>query len=103
MSLRQAAQQALEALEDAPYMSNKDDYARLAKVIGDLRAALDRQPQLTHTPQCWAWGSQHYECATARIAKLHQAIDSALKAIEGGEPFGHLDNVLAPKLRKVGE
>lgn len=84
MSLRQAAQQALEALEDAPYMSNKDDYARLAKVIGDLRAALDQQPLIAHAPECWSWGSQHYQCAIDRIGRLTRGIDAALRDIEGG-------------------
>lgn len=62
MSLRQAAQQALDVLE-----GNRDDGDR---VIHDLRAALSQQPQITHADGCWAWGSQHYECALARIAKL---------------------------------
>lgn len=39
-ALRKAAQQALEALEVVPYMSNKDDYGHLAQGIATLRAAL---------------------------------------------------------------
>jgi hypothetical protein len=35
-------QMALEALEDVPYMSNKDDYERLEKVTTALRQALEK-------------------------------------------------------------
>jgi hypothetical protein len=35
-------QQALEALEDVPYMSNKDDYERLERVTTALRQALEK-------------------------------------------------------------
>jgi hypothetical protein len=42
MTLREAAQQALEALEDVPYMSNKDDYERLERVKTALRQALEK-------------------------------------------------------------
>ena len=37
-------QQALEALEDVPYMSNKDDYERLERVTTALRQALETEP-----------------------------------------------------------
>lgn len=49
-TLREAAQQALEVLEDVPYMSNKDDYARLEQVITALRAALAEPVQ---EPVAW--------------------------------------------------
>jgi|688.fasta_scaffold894556_3 hypothetical protein len=39
--LRKAAGEALEALEDVPYMSNKDDYERLERVKTALRQALE--------------------------------------------------------------
>ena len=39
---REAMQMALEALEDVPYMSNKDDYERLEKVTTALRQALEK-------------------------------------------------------------
>jgi hypothetical protein len=39
--LRKAAGEALEALEDVPYMSNKDDYKRLERVTTALRQALE--------------------------------------------------------------
>ena len=38
---REAMKLALEALEDAPYMSNKDDYGRLEKVTEALRKAIE--------------------------------------------------------------
>ncbi len=40
---REAMQMALEALEDAPYMSNKDDYGRLEKVTEALRKAINSE------------------------------------------------------------
>jgi len=39
---REAMQLALEALEDVPYMSNKDDYERLERVTTALRQALEK-------------------------------------------------------------
>ena len=42
---REAMKQALEALEDVPYMSNKDDYERLERVKTALRQALEREWQ----------------------------------------------------------
>ena len=41
---RELMQQALEALEDVPYMSNKDDYERLERVTTALRQALETEP-----------------------------------------------------------
>jgi hypothetical protein len=41
---REAMQMALEALEDVPYMSNKDDYERLERVTTALRQALETEP-----------------------------------------------------------
>ena len=41
---REAMQLALEALEDVPYMSNKDDYERLERVTTALRQALETEP-----------------------------------------------------------
>ena len=38
-------QQALEALEDVPYMSNKDDYERLERVTTALRQALEEKQE----------------------------------------------------------
>jgi hypothetical protein len=31
----------------------------------------------THSPGCWAWGPQHYECAIQHIAALDKEIESA--------------------------
>lgn len=44
-NLRLAALAALEALEDAPYMSNKDDHERLDRVTRTLRAALGEKTE----------------------------------------------------------
>jgi hypothetical protein len=41
---REAMKLALEALEDVPYMSNKDDYERLERVTTALRQALETEP-----------------------------------------------------------
>ena len=40
---RELMQQALKALEDAPYMSNKDDYGRLEKITEALRKAINSE------------------------------------------------------------
>ena len=48
--LRKAAGEALEALEDVPYMSNKDDYERLERVKTALRQALETDQE----PVAWA-------------------------------------------------
>jgi hypothetical protein len=51
---REAMQMALEALEDVPYMSNKDDYERLEKVTTALRQALETEQK----PVAWMYTSQ---------------------------------------------
>lgn len=43
--LKGAAEQALEVLEDVPYMPNKDDYSRLEKTTALLRQALEQPAQ----------------------------------------------------------
>lgn len=40
---REAMKQALEALEEIPYMSNKDDYERLEKITTAAKQALGEQ------------------------------------------------------------
>jgi hypothetical protein len=42
---REAMKLALEALEDVPYMSNKDDYERLERVTTALRQALETEQE----------------------------------------------------------
>jgi hypothetical protein len=42
---RETMKQALEALEDVPYMSNKDDYERLERVTTALRQALEEKQE----------------------------------------------------------
>ena len=44
-TLREAAQMALDALEEIPYMSNKDDYENVSRVTTTLRAALAQPEQ----------------------------------------------------------
>ena len=53
---REAMQMALEALEDAPYMSNKDDYGRLEKVTEALRKAINSEQFLTQEDIALRWG-----------------------------------------------
>jgi hypothetical protein len=54
---REAMKLALEALEDVPYMSNKDDYERLERVKTALRQALvddvnTSQERVDETTKC---------------------------------------------------
>lgn len=53
---REAMKLALEALEDAPYMSNKDDYGRLEKVTEALRKAINSEQFLTQEDIALRWG-----------------------------------------------
>jgi hypothetical protein len=53
---REAMQMALEALEDAPYMSNKDDYGRLEKVTEALHKAINSEQFLTQEDIALRWG-----------------------------------------------
>ena len=50
MTNKEAMQMALDALETIPYMSNKDDYENVARVITALRAALAKGEQ---EPVAW--------------------------------------------------
>ena len=56
--LRKAAGEALEALEDVPYMSNKDDYERLERVKTALRQALETEQE----PVAWMYVNYDGEC-----------------------------------------
>ena len=53
---KEAMKLALEALEDAPYMSNKDDYGRLEKVTEALRKAINSEQFLTQEDIALRWG-----------------------------------------------
>ena len=59
-NLRQAAQQALEAMDKATRFMSDSDYKKLNQAIDDLRAAL-AEPQTTHWEGCEA---VHPECKT---------------------------------------
>jgi len=48
-----AMKQALEALEDVPYMSNKDDYERFEKAQAALRLAIEQAEK--QEPVAWFW------------------------------------------------
>jgi hypothetical protein len=41
----------------------------LAKEINDYL-----NEQRTHSPRCWAWGSDHYECACNHIKQLEKQL-----------------------------
>jgi hypothetical protein len=52
---RELMQQALEALEDVPYMSNKDDYERLERVTTALRQALEEKREPLYWSVATGW------------------------------------------------
>jgi hypothetical protein len=52
MTDRELMQDALEALEDVPYMSNKDDYERLERVKSALRQALRARLSQPEPAEC---------------------------------------------------
>ena len=74
-TLREAAQQALEALEFAsldsfmlaPISPGRES---TVKAITALRAAL-AEPQTTHSADCYKW---HHECAVAEVQRLRAAL-----------------------------
>ena len=75
--MRQAAQEALEALEE---LTEHAPFARYVKITNNLRTALafdnysdalEKHRQITHAEGCWSWGPAHYACACAEIAKLN--------------------------------
>lgn len=66
-ALREAAEQALRALEKATGWMSDADYRRLNDSIAALRAALAQEPQTTHSDECWRW---HHACAVAEIERL---------------------------------
>ena len=81
MTLREAAQQALEAIDRAlPHAPHRGEFDALADMADALRAALAEDAlermsederrlgiQLsTHSTDCWKW---HHECAIAKIER----------------------------------
>jgi hypothetical protein len=76
--LHQAAQAALEALEE---LVEQAPFARYLKLTNDLRTALafhkysdalEKHRQITHIEGCWSWGPQHYMCCYNEVAKLRR-------------------------------
>lgn len=71
MTLREAAQQALEAIDRAlPHAPPRGEFDALADMADALRAALAELDgrQQTHSTECWRW---HHECAVARIERFN--------------------------------
>ena len=74
--LREAAQQALEALEkpNAGLVPHNGEWMSIQSVaIAALRAAL-AEPQSTHSTECYKW---HHDCAVAEVERLRAAIAKA--------------------------
>ena len=53
-----AMKQALEALEDVPYMSNKDDYERFEKAQAALRLAIEQAERVKRAEEAFAAASE---------------------------------------------
>ena len=70
-TLREAAQQALEAMEYNRLDVGK--FNRINAACQALRAAL-AEPQSTHSTECYRW---HHECAVAEVERLRAAIAKA--------------------------
>ncbi len=81
--LRKAAGEALEALEDVPYMSNKDDYERLERVKTALRQALETEQE----PVAWI----NWNAATGEES-IDKYCDSELASV----PLYRLPKNLSP-------
>jgi hypothetical protein len=64
MNLREAAQQALEALEGV-VSAHAYESGTPVEAIAALREALNTQQ--THSEECWRW---HHECAIRKIEEL---------------------------------
>ena len=53
----------------------EDEIERLNKA---LKWEQDRSGRVgTHSPGCWTWGHQHYQCAIQHIAALDKELESA--------------------------
>jgi len=54
---------------------HEDEIERLNKA---LKWEQDRSGRVgTHSPGCWTWGHQHYQCAIQHIAALDKNLESA--------------------------
>ena len=68
MTLREAAEQALEALEKPTYDGFGDWIIGLKNARDALRAALGKLDK-THSEDCYQW---HHACAIAEILRLRR-------------------------------
>lgn len=78
MTLREAAEQALEAIDWLRLHLQRDHQclhmdpahsgipAWINKSEANFRAALAQEPQTTHSDECWRW---HHDCAVAKIER----------------------------------
>ena len=62
-------------------MTEPDQIAEMTTEIERLRKALcyeaNRVQRIgTHSPDCWKWGPQHFECALRRIKELEKQIEN---------------------------
>ena len=97
-NLREAAQQALEALMDA----QRHNYALKHKETGDLITTLSAalaEPQSTHSADCYKW---HHECAIARIEELKLLCEEMLSELYVYRASKHLKDAAAA-IRTRGE
>ena len=89
-----AMKQALEALEDVPYMSNKDDYERFEKAQAALRHAIE---QAEKQGAYWEEEARRYagnadfwrEKAKAAVAAEQTAVFQTIEEFMGSEKERH--------------
>jgi hypothetical protein len=65
--------------ENAKFIGERDE-ARLEveRLNKALKWEQDRSGRVgTHSPGCWTWGHQHYQCAIQHIAALDKETESA--------------------------
>ena len=61
----------------------------------------DRQFDTTHSPVCWSWGPEHYECAIGQIRRDEALLRQALKAKQKLRPVSeHASNMETVRNRR---